>query len=105
MTQDTVKAILIAEQQAEDLYAAAQRQADQIVADAEAKVAWVQQEMLEEATRQRQRLVETGKEAADRERARIHAEAHAEADQLEERARAHFDQAVDYVVRRVIGRG
>ena len=104
MTQDSVKAILSAEQQAEELYIEAQRQAERIVADANAQVSRIQADMLAETTKRRQEIVDAAREAADRERARIHAEVQEEGARLETRAREHFDEAVAYVIRQVTGR-
>jgi vacuolar-type H+-ATPase subunit H len=104
MTQEKVKVILAVEQQAEELYTEAQRRAEQIVAEANAHASRIQQEMLEETRQRRQAIVEAGKEAADKERTRHYTEAHEEASRLEARAREHFDDAVAYVIRQVLGR-
>jgi vacuolar-type H+-ATPase subunit H len=104
MTQDSVKAILSAEQQAEELYIEAQRQAERIVADANAQASRIQADMLAETTKRRQEIVDAAREVADKERARIQGEAQEESTRLEIRARENFDEAVAHVIRQVAGR-
>ena len=105
MTQEMVKAILAIEQEAAEIQAQAQRQADRMIAEAQDEATALRERVLAEAHTQADELVAAGKQSAEAERTRVIAGAEEEALRFEAAAQERIDAAVAFVVERVTGRG
>jgi len=104
MSQEMIARILAIEQRASRLREDAEREAQDLLREAEQAASALVEQTLAEARREADQMTTAGKASADSQRAEILAQAQAEADALDARAANHFDQAVRFVVGRVAGR-
>jgi vacuolar-type H+-ATPase subunit H len=104
LSQETIAQILAIEQRAVQIHDDAQRQAAQVLAEAEKAAAVSREQALAKARQQAEQIVAAGREVAGAERARIVAQAEAEAEQMESVAAQRFDRAAQFVLDQVAGR-
>ena len=104
MSQETVAQILAIEQNAARKHDEAQQQAADLVAEAEKAADLLYQQELKRAHQQAEEILTAGKEKAEVERARIIAQAGADAQLLDTLAANNLEHAVDFVLSRIMGR-
>jgi vacuolar-type H+-ATPase subunit H len=104
VSQETITQILAIEEQAVQIHDGAQRQADRVTAEAKKTVTAVREQTLAHMRQQAEQITAEGQHAAEVSRARIIAQAEAEAQHLENVAAQHLDQAVSFVLDHIAGR-
>jgi F0F1-type ATP synthase membrane subunit b/b' len=102
MAQDTVARLLDIEKAATKLHSDAQQQAVDLIAEAEQVAATLRNNRLEQAHREAERIIATGKQKAEAEHARVIAQAGADAQRLDTTAAKTIEYAVEFVLARVI---
>jgi vacuolar-type H+-ATPase subunit H len=104
MSQETIARILSIEREAIRIHDVAQRHAARMIQDAKKAASVLREQALAQARQQTGQIVAAAREAGETERARIIAQAEAEAQRMETTAASHFDRAVNFVLDRVAGR-
>lgn len=103
MSQSLVKRIITMEQEAEQRYTEAQKQAENLIKEAHKATAALREQTLSEARRQAERIMAEEQAKAEAEQQDIIRQADAEARRMEQTAALHFDRAVEYVLNQVAG--
>jgi vacuolar-type H+-ATPase subunit H len=105
VSQETIAQILAIEEQAVQIHDDAQRQAEQVTAEAKNTASTVRDQTLTHMRQQAEQIAAEGQHAAEVSRARIIAHAEAEAQHMENVAAQHLDRAVSFVLDQIAGRG
>ena len=103
MSQEAITRILNVEQNATRMHDDAVQRAAELAAEAEKTASASKQHSLTEAQQQAAKILEASKEKAEVERARIIAQAGADAQRLDTLATKNLQRAVEYVLNRIIG--
>jgi vacuolar-type H+-ATPase subunit H len=104
VSQETISQILAIEEAAVQIHDDAQRQAEQVTAEAKKASTTVREQTLAHMRQQAEQIAAEGRQAAEVSRARIIAQAEAEAQRLENLAAQHLDRAVSFVLDQIAGR-
>lgn len=102
MPRETIARILDIEEQAAQVTADAQGQADQIVVEAKQSVEALRQRVLQQAQERADRIIAEGEEKATEERDALLSAAKADVADMEALAGGHFEQAVQFVLAQVV---
>lgn len=102
MPREVVARILDIEEDAAQVTADAQQQAEQILTEAREAVADLRQRLLGEAEARADRIIEEGRDKAAQEREALMADAKQDVEQLEALAQGHVDAAVRFVLNQVV---
>lgn len=105
MSEDLVAEIMKVEKDASTTKADAQQQADEILAAAQEAAASIRSVALADAQKQAEDIIARGTRVAESERARILATARQETIALEAEAASHTEAAVAFVIGQIVGRG
>ena len=105
MNEGHIEEVLKIGQQAQAVYDAAVREAEQLPAQAEKEAQTLLEQVRTDAQAEARRLIAEAQAQAQDESARIVKEAEEEAERAEALAAGHFDHAVSYVLGRVTGKG
>ena len=103
MSHEAITRILNVEQSATRMHDDAVQKAAELVAEAEKTASAFKRQSLTHAQEQAAKTLEAGKERAEVERARIIAQAGADAQRLDTLATKNFQRAVDFVLNQIIG--
>ena len=103
MSQEAITRILAVERSATQMHEDAVQQAAELIAEAEKATSAFKRQSLTEARKQAAKILEAGRERAEIERARIIAQAGADAQRLDTLATHNLERAVDFVLDRIIG--
>jgi vacuolar-type H+-ATPase subunit H len=104
VSQETIAQILSVEEAAVQIHDDAQRQAEQVTAEARQASTTVREQTLAHIRQQAEQIAAEGQRAAEVSRARIIAQAEAEAQRLENVAAQHLERAVSFVLDQIAGR-
>jgi vacuolar-type H+-ATPase subunit H len=102
MNTERIRQVLEIESQAQTIYEEALRQAEEIQSQSEQETQALIEQVRREARQEARQLIADSRSSEDCER--ILAEADEYARDVEIRAAAHFDEAVNYILNRVAGR-
>jgi len=105
MSQETIDRVLTIERQASGEFVSAQQQAARIVQDAKAEASNEYHEALRIAKERAKEIEQAKQETADAEHQRILAAARSDASKMAAKAKQHVDEAVEFILDRIIGRG
>lgn len=103
--EDVIRSILDVERHAKAIVAEAENKAKEIKLRAEQEAVCMKQERLQEALQFTKTMEASAREAAERERQEILAQARAQARRMEELAITRIDVAAETVVSAVLGQG
>lgn len=103
MSQEAITRILTVEQNATRMHDEAVQRAADLVTEAEKAAILYKRQSLSAAQEQAQQILDEGKEKAEIERARIIAQAGADAQLLDTLATKNLERAVDFVLSQIIG--
>jgi vacuolar-type H+-ATPase subunit H len=101
--EQRVKQVLEIETEAQGIYNAAVREADELAAQAEEEAKAMAEQSRVDAQAEAKTMIDTAGIEAEAEGKRILDEARLEADRVEAQARTRFDRAVTFVLDRVAG--
>jgi len=104
MSQETIDRVLTIERQASGEFVSAQQQAARIVQDAKAEASNEYHEALRIAKERAKEIEQAKQETADAEHQRILAAARSDASKMAAKAKQHVDEAVEFILDRIIGR-
>ena len=105
MNEEYIEKVLEIEKQAQAVYDAAVREAEQSPVQAEKEAQALLEKVRTDAQAEARRLMAEAQAQARGESARVVKEAEEEAKRMEALAAGHFDRAVSYVLDRVAGKG
>lgn len=103
MSQEAITRILAVEQRATRMHGDALQHATELITVAEKAALALRKQGVIQAQQQAQQVLEAGRERAEIERARIIAQAGADAQLLDTLATKNFSRAVDFVLEQIIG--
>ncbi|MBN1259517.1 MAG: hypothetical protein JXB35_02450 [Anaerolineae bacterium] len=104
MNQETIAEIFQIEQDAVTVHDRAQRQAEQMIAEAEQAASVLREQAITAVNREVESILTAGRQAAEEERQRIMQAAEIEVAREAERAALHSEDAIHFVLRRIAGR-
>jgi vacuolar-type H+-ATPase subunit H len=104
LNEQLIQQILEIEKQAQSIYQAAVRDAEQLQEQAEQEAQTLVEKAHAEAQEEAQRLASDSQANSKRECERVLAESEDKSRQIETQAAQHFDRAVNYVLDRLMGR-
>ena len=103
MSQETITRILTVEQSATRMHSDALQHAADLIAEAEKAAITFHQHNITQARQQAEQLLQAGKEEAEIKRARVIAQAGADAQLLDTLATKNLNRAVDFVLTQIVG--